>query len=90
MTNLLTASVEELQNMEFGELLNYASQASGQSVPHILTVAIIKVIICYGLIWAFRKVATKEIEKFEDKKPGLAFCCYILVLIICVFIWFAI
>lgn len=90
MMNLLTASVEEITNMEFIELLNYVSQTSGKSIPYIIAIVVIKLIICYGLIYAFRKVAYKEIEKFEDKKPGLAFCCYILVLIICVFIWFAI
>lgn len=90
MTNLLTATVEELEKMNMKELVEYSSQVTGLSVTHILITGIIKVIICYGLIWAFRHYATKEIEKFEDKKPGLAFVCYILVFLICVFIWFAI
>lgn len=90
MANLLTVTVEELENMKISELVEYASQTSGMSISHIIIISIIKVIICYGLIWVFRHFATKEIEKFEDKKPGLAFCCYALVFIICVFIWFAI
>lgn len=90
MTNLLTATVEELEKMGTKELIEYASQVTGLSVTHIIITVILKVIICYGLIWAFRHYAIKEIEKFEDKKPGLAFACYILVFLICVFIWFAI
>lgn len=88
MMNLLTLSVEEFKNMNISKQLNYISQATGLNTTSILLIAISKTILCFTIIFIFRRFAIKEIEKIEGEKPGIALICYILMIMVCIFIWF--